>query len=335
MVDVKYHYDAIKQRVNPKLKRLWIETTDLCNSHCKTCSIWTTQKSNRRLNYSVLADPIFKDVTYILNSGGEPSLCDLEFILLMEHHLLPKATLQISTNGLLPDKVIQAVKKALDAGAKIDVGISLDGIGDDHDKFRGVPGNFAKVDYLIHELVRLNNKKLCVTIGSTLTNETAKQADALITYAKDHDVHFMWHWPNKSTFYKNTESFDANQTTNKTLLVEAINKAYPVDTEYKQQWLRNLDGENPCFNCYALKSFAVLKCNGDLVPCLSHWDCSIGNILDNKPTQVWSSKTATDMRIKVHECGLNGCLNSWGYGWSITDAYFPGLKEALNRRLKK
>lgn len=335
MVNIKYHYEAIKQRANPKLKRLWIETTDLCNSKCKTCNIWTTQKSNRRLNYSILADPIFKDVTYILNSGGEPSLCDLEFILLMEHHLLPKATLQISTNGLLPEKVIQAVKKALDADAKIDVGISLDGIGEAHDKFRGVPGNFAKVDYLINELTRLGNKKLCITIGSTLTNETAKQADALIEYAKTHDVNFMWHWPNKSAFYKNSESQELDKPVDKQLLIDAINKAYPTDTDYKQQWLNYLDGKKPCFNCYALKSFAVLRCNGDLVPCLSQWDNSIGNILDNNPSQVWKSATASSERKMVHSCGLTGCLNSWGYGWSITDSYFPGLKKAIYRRIKK
>jgi MoaA/NifB/PqqE/SkfB family radical SAM enzyme len=44
-------------------------------------------------------------------------------------------------------------------GITLDVGVSLDGIGEVHDKIRGVPGNFAKADWLLHKLVELKNKK--------------------------------------------------------------------------------------------------------------------------------------------------------------------------------
>ncbi len=335
MVDIRYHLASLNQRLNPKLKRLWVETTDLCNSRCKTCFIWKNKNSQRRIDYAVLGNPLFKNVDYILNSGGEPSLCNLKSILLTEHKLLPKATLQVSTNGLLPQKILEAVGSVLEAGAKVDVGISLDGIGELHDMFRGVPGNFEKVDALVQGLSCLQRDFCClrVTVGSTLTYETAKHADDLLNYVKCNNLEFIWHWPNKSSFYRNQDTpFD--NCGDKDLLKEAINKAFS-EGSYRQSWLDSLNGVSPCFECYALRGFAVLRCNGDIVPCLSHWDTSIGNIMTHDPETVWNSEKANSVRQTVHECGHHGCLNSWGYRWSLNDAYFPLLKNALKKRLLK
>lgn len=321
--------------MNPKLKRLWIETTDLCNSRCKTCSIWKNTKSKRTLDYNILANPIFKDVDYLLNSGGEPSLCDIKNILLTEHKLLPNATLQVSTNGLLPEKVLEAVISALEVGAKVDVGISLDGIGEEHDQFRGVPGNFEKVDRLVHGLIEYkerNNSCLRVTVGSILTPETAKRADKLLGYAKANRVEFIWHWPNKSAFYNNSDlNVDASKDFE--LLKEAICKAVPEEI-YRESWLNSLQGKAPVFDCYALKTFAVIKCNGDVVPCLSMWDKPIGNIMKEDPEKVWKGKEFKCMRKNIHDCGMHGCLNSWGFAWSLKDAYFPLLKRAIKKKVK-
>lgn len=174
---------------------LWIEATNQCNSRCSTCNIW--QNKNREVfDFSVLKSPLFRDVEYVINSGGEPSLIDLKSALMIEHSLLPKATLQVSTNGLLPEKVVDAVHAALVAGASVDVGISLDGVGELHDRVRGVPGNFAKVEVLVDWLRALQArypKELKVVVGSTLTEETYQYKDELVAFAKRKGIEFMYH----------------------------------------------------------------------------------------------------------------------------------------------
>lgn len=334
MVSLMYHASAVRQSVAPKLKRLWIETTDLCNSRCKTCYIWKNKESKRRLDYNVLASPIFKDVSYLLNSGGEPSLCDLKGILQTEHKLLPNATLQVSTNGLLPDRVINAVGNVLENGAKVDVGISLDGIGEIHDSFRGVKGNFEHTNYLIQTLGVLRKDYPClkIMVGSTLTYETVKQKQTIYKYVKDNGLEFLWHWPNRSEFYHNLDS-DFNGLADTSLFKEAVCDVTAPGL-YRESWLKSLDNQAPCFNCYALRGFAVLRCNGDIVPCLSHWNKSIGNVLDSDALSVWNGKKAAEMRKFVKVCGGRGCLNSWGFGWSLEDNYFPLLKAGLARRLR-
>ncbi len=342
MVDVKYHMQHMLQSVNPKLKRLWVGVTDQCNSRCKTCNIWHNKSGDQPLNhadgYSFLASEPFKNVDYILNSGGEPTLVDIERIMLKEHEYLPKATIQLSTNGLLPDKALHAVKTMLESGAKIDVGISLDGIGEDHDNWRGVKGNFDKVDYLIKELctLRETNCNLKITVGSTLMSETVLKMDALLSYSKKHNIPFMWHWFNRSSFYGNG---DGNiswtpEVTNR--MIHAIETVHP-DSLYRSWWINYIrTNKIPSFKCYALKSFATVKSNGDIVPCLSHWDDAIGNVFDSDPNSLFRTDKAKFVRKLVSKCGnCVGCLNSWGCGWSLEDAHLPIVKWAVQNKRKK
>jgi MoaA/NifB/PqqE/SkfB family radical SAM enzyme len=342
MVDVKFHMEHMQQSVSPKLKRLWIGVTDQCNSRCKTCNIWHNKGANQPLNhaegYSFLASEPFKNVIYILNSGGEPTLVDIEEIMLKEHECLPKATIQLSTNGLLPDKALKAVKTTLETDAKVDVGISLDGIGADHDNWRGVKGNFEKVDYLIKALCVLKEKhcNLKVTVGSTLMPGTVLKMDELLSYAKKNDIPFMWHWFNRSSFYNNSGG-DISWTPEVTKqMIEAIKTVHP-DSLYRSWWINYISTNKiPSFKCYALKSFATIKSNGDVVPCLSHWDNAIGNVFDSEPDSLFKTNKAMVIRKLVAKCGnCSGCLNSWGCGWSLEDAHLPIVKWAMQNKRKK
>jgi MoaA/NifB/PqqE/SkfB family radical SAM enzyme len=277
-----------------------------------------------------LRSPLFKKVEYIINSGqGEPTLTDLKQVLLTEHEVLPKATLQVSTNGILHDKVVDAVLPVLRQGAQIDVGISLDGVGEAHDRVRGVPGNFECVNTLILDLLRVKKTYPClnVTVGSTLTDHTVEHTQDLVDYAHKMGVTFMWHWFNQSSFYGNVQ---APQPKDAEALSEAVRAVVPKGL-YRDFWLQSFSGETPSFQCFALQSFCVIKCDGEIVPCLSKWNRSIGNVKDADPLTLWHSGLAKERRREVSTCA--GCLNSWGCGWSLQTEYFRVLKYAMKKRL--
>jgi MoaA/NifB/PqqE/SkfB family radical SAM enzyme len=321
-----------------KPKWIWFETTDKCNSRCVTCSIWK-QKSTPKEKLidikedfgKVLSSPLMQGICYVLNSGGEPTLVDLKELLHVEHQHLPKATLQISSNALLPEKLIDAVYYAMEIGVPtLDVGLSIDGVGEPHDEVRGVKGNFNLLEKLIALLKEAQSKypnRICVTIGSTLTNQTAKQAKALYEYAQKVDIPFMWHWYNVSqSFYHNEAKLSSE--------IKAIVDEFPSNTLYQQWWRESLaTGKLPKFRCFALNSFLVIKCNGDVVPCLSKFDQSIGNIKTQSIEEIWHSDKAKEIRRKVVD-NCEGCLNSWGVNWSLNTSYIPGLVYEVKRRVR-
>jgi MoaA/NifB/PqqE/SkfB family radical SAM enzyme len=230
-----------------------------------------------------------------------------------EHTALPRARLQLSTNGLLPEKIIDTVESVLDMGVSLDLGISLDGIGNKHDEIRGVKGNFEKVDSLLEillELEREYNGRFRVTAGSTLTNATLPSALETREYAKKLGIDFVYHWYNESSFYGN----EGKRLVSDNKALSAVIQIMPQSL-YRNMWLKWLDGRPSNFSCFSMHTFCVLKCNGDISPCLTHWNVKIGNVRESTPSEIWSSKRAEEARNLVKNC--DGCLNSWGVGWSM------------------
>ena len=305
---------------------LWFEVTDRCNSRCIYCDIWHKKTTSDLLTpeeiEKILSDPLFKNVEYIINSGGEPTLRrDLREIILAEHRALPRARIQLSTNGLLPERVIDVVKFAIHNGIDMDVGTSLDAVGEEHDFIRGVKGNFKKVDFLLHNLVDLRNryghKRITPTFGFTLTDRTLPFLNDVRTYANKLDIDFLVQWYNQSSFYGNK----GKDLATKNSMINAV-QSLP-DTIIREMWLKWLAGKSIKFRCFAMYTFCVLKCNGDMSPCLSLWDVNAGNVRYDSPTKIWHSIDAKKARKTVKNC--KGCLNSWGTGWSFESSFYPYL----------
>ncbi len=308
------------------LKPQWLVfvVTEKCNSRCTHCNIWKTDNLVPPLTPAeiekTLRDPLFSETKYIQVSGGEPTTRgDLDEVILSIHRAVPGATIQISTNALLPARVLKVARTALDAGIELYIGISLDGIGDDHDKIRGIKGNFNKADKLLRELVEIRGRsagKLTISVGIVISDLTLKSVDAVRSYTEGLNVELTEAWYNESSFYGNLgkHSFSAN-------LNEAIKSQSP--SPLKELWLKELKGESIKFPCFAMNTFCVLKANGDIVPCLNYYNESAGNVRKATPSDIWRSMQMKKVRKTVKEC--RGCLNSWGAGWSINSSYYQTI----------
>ena len=100
-------------------------------------------------------------------------------------------------------------------------------------------------------------------------------------------------------------------------------KALPPSLTY-EIWLNTLKNRPLKFPCFALNAFCVLNANGDILPCLNHFDQPGGNVRQKTPTEIWQSAQMQKIRKTVKECP--GCLNSWGTSLSFAFDYFPVLK---------
>ena len=311
------------------LKPEWVVfmVTDRCNSRCIHCNIWRQKPTENPLSpeeiEKIFSDKLFKNVRYVLCTGGEPTVRnDLEEVFLALHKALPKATLQLSTNALLPERVIKLVETAMENDIKLDVGVSLDGIGEAHDRIRGVKGNFEKADWLLHKLVDLRKKygnKLNVTAGIVVSDLTVNSIFQVREYVKKMNIGLVEAWYNIASFYGNYNEEDKAKLKEK--IFEVV-KSQPKHL-LQEKWLKYLKGKPIKFPCFALHTFCVVKCNGDIVPCLNLWDEKVGNLRESSPHEIWYSKRAKQVREKIKKC--KGCLNSWGANWSFQNSYYPIL----------
>ncbi|MCL1833048.1 MAG: radical SAM protein [Leptospirales bacterium] len=120
-------------------------TTRTCNLKCVHCY---TDSDNRKYENELTTKEAFKlidelsdfGIPSLLFSGGEPFMRN-DLFTLLEYGAKKNVRPVISTNGTLIDR--DTAQRVKDSGV-VYVGISLDGLEDVNDKFRGVAGAFKR-----------------------------------------------------------------------------------------------------------------------------------------------------------------------------------------------
>ncbi|MFC1756657.1 radical SAM protein [Patescibacteria group bacterium] len=277
--------------------------TSKCNARCSHCFNWklVDEAPNRKELSLEEIEKIAKNwgsMLFLNLSGGEPYLRD-DLIDIIE--LFKKYTgvdmVGIPSNGFSTEKIVNTAEKILQKYPKIHFrfSFSIDGIGEMHDKIRGVPGGFDKVIETVKQVKKLKNKyknfSLITNTCFMKTNQD-KVMEVLDFIKKNLDVDSM-----SMTFIRG----DARSKDNKeNLYIEKYKKA----TEYLSKLNRNKFKNHPLsgfiwgatitarekvfenlttrkrnFNCYAIKKMIVLEDDGKIKIC-EILPTSLGNLRD-------------------------------------------------------
>jgi MoaA/NifB/PqqE/SkfB family radical SAM enzyme len=181
-------------------RSLTITITRRCNSRCIMCNIWRLGRRQEELPLAVitrfLSNPLFSQLVELDLTGGEPLLRqDLPELVgkvaqLKDHTLLSLRTVALASNGLLPEVVARGVGEILEAiQEKFDLALvcSLDGLGEAHDRVRGVPGAYAKVRETISRLQKIkeNSPNFWLGIKTTILPLNWDEIPGLREFARE------------------------------------------------------------------------------------------------------------------------------------------------------
>lgn len=123
--------------------------TERCNARCAHCLCGSgpTRTNDLTLEEIQRIAEGMDDFLFLLLTGGEPFLRDdLPEIARTFYEQNSVKNMVMCTNGSMPEKVAETAERILDLCPGMDLGIdvSIDGIGEEHDRVRGVPGLFEK-----------------------------------------------------------------------------------------------------------------------------------------------------------------------------------------------
>lgn len=291
-----------------------------CNLHCHCCDIW----SLKDIGYELSVD----EIKYIFNqisglriikiTGGEPFLRnDLDEILdyfLNQRQLL----VQVTTNGLLTDRIIQTIRKV--GSKRLHLCVSLDGVGSFVDKMRGLQGYYKKIFETLKSLAELKeNRPFYLAVNQTVFYQDLSQIKKLRLVLEDigiHNVHYIIQHnlfdqnateSEKKTYWSKVshDNFEqAKKYIGKYTLDNVFrNAAY----RYYFQGIENriLCGlKKPNFRCQALRSYFRLLPNGDIITC-SVKNRPVANLRNQDFNKVWNNTTTSTARSEVDNC--EGC----------------------------
>lgn len=159
-----------------------------CNSRCLTCNIWMKREDELSLEeWDKVLRSLGRAPYWFTISGGEPLMYPhvVELARLVHEHCRP-GVINIPSNAILstiPERV-EAIARSCPESQLI-VNLSLDGVGEKHDRIRGVPGNFARFEERLRQLLALRRRLPNLTVGihSVISSFSVGHLEELIEYA--------------------------------------------------------------------------------------------------------------------------------------------------------
>lgn len=308
--------------------------TNMCQSRCSTCYIWRLYREKPDLRKKELSideiEKIFKSMghIYFFNvSGGEPFLRkDLPKIIDLACKYLKPGVIHIPTNCLSPDLVVENTRKILEVikSNKLNIPFtikpSFDGVGEKHDKIRGVKGNFKKLIGTLEKLKELKKEypNLDIGIGTVISvynvknikevvdysekikvdsyiNEIAEERSELFTLGKGITPDAKDYWGAIRIFSESTK----RQLKTRNPLTK-ITQAFRL--VYYDLVVRILREKRQVIPCYAGLTNAHINPYGEVWPCcVLGYKKPMGNLrnVNYDFKKIWYSKKADEIRLYI------------------------------------
>jgi MoaA/NifB/PqqE/SkfB family radical SAM enzyme len=259
------------------------ELTNKCNLHCLHC----LNSSGNEDPEALSTEKIFKliddlkkiKVTKMYLTGGEPSLHP-DFDAIVTYIKSKGIEIALASNGMdIADK-ISIIKETVS-----NVSLSLDGIGELHDKFRGTQGSF---DNLMNSISLLINNGIKVRVSSMVWKENIDQLEQMILLAKKMGVYRI-HFSMLVAAGRAADNVDniALADDDYEIVIEQIHK---LIEKYSGEDIRvsvirdkHIDCESD--SCHGGERILHINTKGDIFPCSWITKCSLANEYKSK----WSA----------------------------------------------
>jgi uncharacterized protein len=183
----------------PQTLQAWLHVTNACNLHCEYCYISKSSEHMAEDTSRQAVDALFRSAirqgfkrVRVKYAGGEASLYARRVIALhtyasqlAEQHKIAFSAYIISNGVALPQPMIEQFKTH-----KIDVTISLDGIGADHDRQRPFSNGQGSFKYVDRTISRLLASGVVPYINVTVSQRNLDGLPSLMSYILERDMPF-------------------------------------------------------------------------------------------------------------------------------------------------
>jgi MoaA/NifB/PqqE/SkfB family radical SAM enzyme len=300
----------------------------ICNQKCEHCFYWRNLNRKDDLSKEELFDLSFSlgRVENLNLSGGEPFLRP-EFGEICRQFIRQNKVRQIyvPTNGYFTDRTVKQIGETLkEKDLDLFVAeISLDGLGEFHNKFRGSPGAFDKAMQTYEALARMqeNDPRLRIHSISTATEVNMDEIRRLTTYLFDHCPKMDHHNLAMIRGDRKNPSLQGPNLTQYQQLYEYVRRLWKKREENRYgslvepmlQWAKSKTAatQSQCVPCRAGILNAVVYSNGDVSICESH--APLGNLRENSFWDIWYSPEAASLRksVAAKECYCTNEVFLW------------------------
>ena len=319
-------------RIRPYIATVRI--TERCNSRCITCNYW--QKDYKDSLDTKAAINLSRQlaelgVSRLRFSGGEPLLRQDFFTVLKGLRDLGFSKITVSTNGLLIDRLADHINQS----CLTDLAVSIDGLRENNDRLRGVPGYFDRV---MEGLKLIENKQ--ITIMTTLHDRLAEDLPELLGICEERGYLWDYNLPDNRLYFLKDVDLESVvgsaaglektlECINKLRHLECARRLSEMKIDYSYQYLTKAKIKEP--HCYLGFMELMIDSQGNVLS-----GCQVlppvGNILRDSLKEILCTETYRKRLRKMVARNCPGCV--CGYGVNVILENLPkyAISQLLGRK---
>ena len=291
-----------KRSKGPVLMSICI--TSECNLRCRHCGNDSGLLSKSKLTFDEVKNIVDQaselSTMKLTITGGEP-LLHKDFFSILDYCYEKIPRLGLTSNGfLINEKNIKKIKNKLDV-----LKISLDGLENFHDDFRGREGSFKRA---INAIKKSVEEGIETRVQMTLTRENTSDVKQLIEKLNNLMVKRISIVPIVPTGRATCNMMLKPLEYRRFVLdlidhIKNINlnseiEIRPFFTLINNSTLKKPNIIGNKYHCEALRSSIDILPNGDVIPC-SFLNKKIGNVKTERIEDIWNSKEAEEFRSQL------------------------------------
>ncbi|MCE5327569.1 MAG: radical SAM protein [Planctomycetaceae bacterium] len=303
--------DSIRPHPAPGPTDAVIAVTHRCNAQCAMCKVWQSTAEDALTPAAMRRLP--RSLRTINLSGGEPFLrADLPQFVDEIRRRCPHAQITISTNAWMVDRILTVMEEIRFIDPSIRLAVSLDGLGEAHDKIRGVSGAFEAAMQLIGGLTEAGFRGL--RLSMTLSSANLDQLLEVAALAARHDLELGVVAAHKARTHLGVSELDEDEKIPDWLAGAFAQLAQGWLRSWRpKQWLRAhfacftyhyLAGRAWRVKCAAGREFFFLQADGTVYHC-SVDGRAMGNLLQQDWHAIWHGPEAHEARGAAAACAEN------------------------------
>jgi MoaA/NifB/PqqE/SkfB family radical SAM enzyme len=300
----------------------------ICNLTCEHCFYWQNLNQRNDLTFEEFERLSLElgDFENLNLSGGEPFI-NKEFgeictLFIKNNHV---KNIYVPTNGYFTDRTEKSLRKVLqNESLKLFVcEISLDGMPEYHNRFRGNPRSFEKAMETYEMLARLQkgDARLRIHSNTVAMSENMDEAWALTEYLHDRCPSMEHHNLAIIRGDRKNPSLQGPQLERYKELYRHVAEVwrdrekhrFGASVEPMLQWakVKTIESESQFVPCKAGILTGVVYANGDVSVCEQH--LPIGNLREKSFFEIWDSEEAKKLRaqIKAKKCWCTNEIFMW------------------------
>jgi MoaA/NifB/PqqE/SkfB family radical SAM enzyme len=254
-----------------------------CNAHCLTCNSWKLKSNmlSRKQATQILNSPLFKDLELLIIEGGEVTLWPALKMFVLKYMSLHRGDILILTNGYDSrywDKTITFWGMLRADIKRLRFVVSLNGIGEVHNKTRGLKDGYRRA----LETIKIFRDAGCkVTIQYVPFKFNEDQYFPIKELAEEFGCSMIICYPSWSTKFEASKRLDPVDPEKLRMMYHENGK----EKNFWERWLREcfLDHaeKKKIMPCLAGRLFAHINPDGLIKACSMRDDGDFGQVFDD------------------------------------------------------